>query len=127
MAHGDYTGNSKAELARAAQEQQQLAASRMSMVSAAVAEAHQAIIDLRTEEDKALYEDLKAGNVAVEGITQHDQIQVDAWKPVKFRASEDLEDVTVGKDRHFTLKAHQAYKAPKWVAAHLDSQGLVLH
>lgn len=127
MAHGDYTGNSKAALARAAAEEQQLAATRMSMVSTAVAEAHQGTIDLCTEEDKMLHDGLKAGNVEVDGVTLHDQDKIALYGPVKFRASEDLEDVTVGQNRHFTLKAGQTYKAPRWVAQHLDSQGLVLH
>jgi hypothetical protein len=127
MAHGDHTGITKAQLAREAAEQQQFAATKMTMVTDAVRTAHQGTIDLYTDEDKELLESLKAGNIHVEGQTTGNDERIRQWSPVKFRASEDLDDITVGLDRTFTLKAQQTYKAPYWVAQHLDEQGLVLH
>ena len=126
MAHGDYTGTTKAQLARAAAEEQQFAAQRMSMVTDAVRTAQQGTVSLYTDDDWATGESLKNG-IVEDGVENFDPVQRDEWSPVKFRASEDLDDVTVGQNRHFTLKAGQVYKAPKWVARHLDTQALVHH
>jgi hypothetical protein len=50
-----------------------------------------------------------------------------AYQPVKFRASEDVDQVTVGQGREFNLMAGRIYKAPRWVVVHLDDKGLVYH
>lgn len=126
MAHGDYTGQNKATLARAAAEEQQFAANRMSMVHEVVAAAQQGTVDLYTAEDWDFWNAIKDG-IQEEGVQEVTPDLIDQWQPVKFRASEDLEDVTVGVDRQFTLKAGQSYKAPRWVATHLNNQALVLH
>ncbi len=129
MAHGDYTGTTKAQLARAAAEEQQFAASRMAMVTEAVQTAQQGTVDLFTHEDRAYLDFLKS-QVSEEGVHEipvEVQQQREEWSPVKFRASEDLDDITVGQDRHFSLRAGQTYVAPRWVAAHLDQKSRALH
>ncbi len=126
MAHGDYTGQTKARLAQTFAEQQQLAAQTSSMVTTAVREGQQnEVINLMVDRD---YENLEARTIEGEdGEVTTVDYQDPQFKPVKFRASEDLEQVTVGQGREFTLKAGRTYTAPRWVVQHLDDQGLVYH
>jgi hypothetical protein len=125
MAHGDYTGQRKAVLANQFAEQQTLAAQSKTLVTQVVQEQSNQVIDLFTERD---YENLQTLQRSGE---DGEVIVVDNPDPqfqaVKFRASEDLEQVTVGQGREFSLKGGRTYKAPKWVVEHLDSQGLVWH
>lgn len=128
MAHGDYTGQTKARLAHAAAEQSALAAQSMTMVSAAVQESRSNdVIDLFCDRD---YENLQTRTQTNSDGTA-DVVEVDTidpqFKAVKFRASEDVEQVTVGQGREFTLQAGRTYKAPRWVVEHLDTQGVVYH
>lgn len=127
MAHGDYTGQQKAVLAQQYADQQQLAASSMSMVSQVVTEGRNNVIDLRTPEDiwreqHGLEEDPSSED----GVIQVDK-KDPQYQPVQFRCRETLEQVTVGKDREFSLEEGRIYKAPQWLASHLDDKGLVYH
>src|SRR6476469_9176550 len=118
MAHGDYTGNSKAALAQKFQQQQELAAKNMSMVNAVVQEHRTDPINLFTEQD---YEALHALVPAEDGSDEVIAVDVEdpRLKAAKFQASETVDQVTVGKDRHFNLQAGQVYIAPFWVVQHL--------
>lgn len=125
MAHGDYTGNRKAMLAQQYHNQQQLAAQQMSLVTQVVQEDRKESIDLMTDEDYAALEhptQVGEGGEVVEVDTVPEFL-----KPVKFRASETLEGITVGVDRHFSLEQGRVYQAPLWVVEHLDDKGLVWH
>lgn len=124
MAHGDYTGQRKARLAHEYAEQQQLAAQSKTLVTAVVNEGRGEVINLFTDRD---YENLQPrpseeGDDVVQVAVQDPQFQ-----PVKFRASEDLDQITVGQGREFNLKAGRIYEAPRWVVEHLDAQGMVWH
>ncbi len=127
MAHGDYTGQNKARLAQQYAEEQALAAQSKTLVTQVVTEGQNEEINLFVDKD---YENLHSlrqvnddGNAEV--------IEVDTPDPqfeaVKFRASEDQDQVTVGQGREFNLKAGRTYVAPKWVAQHLDDKGMVWH
>lgn len=124
MAHGDYTGQRKAVLANQYAEEQALAARSKTLVTQVVTEHSNEVIDLFCDKD---YENLQPQ--PQEGDNGEVQVGVveDQFKPVKFRSSEDLDQVTVGQGREFNLKAGHTYKAPRWVAEHLDNQGLVYH
>jgi hypothetical protein len=125
MAHGDYTGQSKARLAQQYAEEQHLAAQSKTLVTQVVQENYNETVSLFCDKD---YENLQPREPAEgeEGVTEVD-VPDDLFLPVKFRASEDLEQVTVGQGREFNLKGGRTYEAPRWVVEHLDTQGLVYH
>lgn len=128
MAHGDYTGQVKQRLAHQFAEQQALASQSMSLVTDVVREEQKQVIDLFTDKDHEFLEWAKRENVGEDGhIEVGDSDLVKQFEPVRFRASEDLEDITVGQDRHLTLKGGRTYQVPRWVAIHLDDKGLVWH
>ena len=126
MAHGDYTGNNKAVLAQKFAEQQQLAAQNMSLVSQVVEDNRHEVIDLFTDADH----EAKSRWVPSEDGSD-DVVEVDVndprLEPVKFRASETVDQITIGRDRNFNLKKGQVYQAPRWVVEHLDEKELVWH
>lgn len=130
MAHGDYTGQTKTRLAHEFAEQQALAAQSQTLVTQVVREGQDNVIDLWTEKDD---ENLKRYQEVPrqDGEPGLEVIEVDnvdpQFKAVEFRAAEDLEAITVGQGREFSLKAGRRYRAPKWVRDHLDGQGLVWH
>lgn len=127
MAHGDYTGKQKAALAQQFAEQQTLAAQSKTLVTQVVQEGQNEVINLFCEKD---YENLeRKAPVAADGELEVTEVDVvdPRFQAVRFRASEDLSDVTVGQGREFSLKAGRTYEAPKWVVQHLDDKGLVWH
>ena len=129
MAHGDYTGQTKARLAQQAAEQAALAATSMTMVTQAVQEANtNEVIDLFCDKD---YENLHTQRRVNPDTEEAEVVEVDVedpqFKAVKFRASEDVDQITVGQGRESNLKAGRLYKAPRWVVQHLDAQGVVWH
>jgi hypothetical protein len=123
MAHGDYTGQQKAELARRFADQQALAAKNMSLVSQVVLEAENETVDLMSVQEPEVYTDPNTGEEIVVEVDVEDPSQA----PVTFRARETIEGVTVGKDNHYDLEEGRQYRAPRWVAEHFDRQGLVYH
>ena len=127
MAHGDYTGQNKARLAQQFAEQQAFAAKSQTLITQVVADGQNEEIDLFCDKD---HENLHSKR-QVNANDEAEVIEVDspdpAFEPVRFRASEDLDQVTVGQGREFNLKAGRTYKAPRWVAEHLDEKGLVWH
>lgn len=126
MAHGDYTGQKKARLAHQFAEQQQLAAQSKTLVTQVVSEGANETIDLRTHQDRWLAE-----HALVPGEKEGEVVEVDVkdplWQPQKFRASEDLDQITIGKDHEFSLKAGRTYILPRCKVEHLDEKGLVYH
>lgn len=127
MAHGDYTGQTKARLAQQYADQVALAAQSKTLVTQVVTEGQNEEINLFVDKD---YENLHT----MKQVNDNDElevIEVDTTDPqfeaVKFRASEDLEQITVGQGREFSLHAGRVYVAPRWVVQHLDQQGLVYH
>lgn len=56
--------------------------------------------------------------------TQAPQVEA-AFKVM--RVNTDLEDVTIGKDNHFTFREGVRYKVPTAVYNHLDEKGYVYH
>lgn len=129
MAHGDYTGQNKARLAQQYAEEQALAAKSKTLVTQVVTEGSKETVSLWCDKDDENLERAKqATSAGANGevlIGSPDDISL--YQPVKFRASEDLDQVTVGQDREFNLAAGRTYTAPKWVVQHLDAQGLVWH
>lgn len=126
MAHGDFTGMRKADLAQRFAQQQALAAQSQTLVTQVVEEGRREVIDLMTEEDLAALHPT-APNPDGSGEVIEVDVQDPLVEPVKFRAREDCDDVTIGKDRQFNLKEGQVYRAPRWVVEHLDRQTLVYH
>jgi hypothetical protein len=128
MAHGDYTGQTKARLAQQHAEQAALAAQSMSMVTEVVREAQDTPINLMTERD---YQNQQTKTVRNDSTDELEVVEVDSVDPgfeaVKFRASDDVDQVTVGQGREFNLQAGRVYIAPRWVVQHLDEQGVVWH
>lgn len=124
MAHGDYTGQRKAVLAHKFAEEQQLAARSQTLVTQVVQEGQKEVIDLFCDKD---YENLSRLQQGEGGEVVQVDVEDPQFQAVQFRASEDLDDVTVGQDRQFSLKSGRTYKAPLWVVRHLDEQGLVYH
>jgi hypothetical protein len=96
-------------------------------VTQVVQEGMNEVIDLFNDKD---HENLRTQQRA-NNEGQMEVVEVDTPDPqfqaVKFRASEDVDQVTVGQGREFNLMAGRQYKAPKWVVQHLDNQGLVWH
>jgi hypothetical protein len=100
-------------------------------VTQVVREEKDTVVDLFVDRD---YENLElaksvngpgdGGVVEVGVISSSD---VEQFQPVKFRAKEDAEQVTVGQGREFSIKAGRTYQAPRWVVEHLDVQDLVWH
>lgn len=123
MAHGDYTGSAKALLAQKFQEEQALAAKQMSLVSQVVEENRSNVVDLRTHEDHEAWDKQYEGPNG-ETLVGADDPQL---TPVKFRASDTVEQITIGKDRVYNLEQGQTYIAPRWVVGHLDEKQLVWH
>lgn len=125
MAHGDYTGQRKQQLAHQFAEEQALAARSQTLVAQVVQEGQNEVVDLFTEED---HRNLQPRSVEGEdGVVELDGQPDTQFQPREFRASEDLDQITVGVDREFSLKAGRRYQAPSWVVDHLDNQGLVYH
>jgi hypothetical protein len=128
VAHGDYTGQAKARLAQQYAEQQALAAQTTSMVTEVVREGQETPINLMTERDE---ENLLVKRQVNQQTGEEEVIEVDTPDPqfraVKFRASEDVDQITVGQGREFSLLAGRNYIAPYWVVQHLDQQGVVYH
>lgn len=128
MAHGDYTGQAKARLAQKYAEEQALAAQSKSLTAEVVREGQETPINLMTERD---YENLNSKRQVNPESGETEVIEVDSPDPqfraVKFRASEDVDDITVGQGREFSLLAGRNYIAPHWVVQHLDQQGVVYH
>lgn len=126
MAHGDYTGSRKAQLAQQYANEQKLAAQQMSLVSQVVTEGRNEVIDLTTEQD---VENLiqYAPDPSGEGVTEVDNRENPLYQAVKFRASDTVDQITVGKDRIINLQEGQIYKAPRWIVEHLDEKSLVWH
>ena len=124
MAHGDFTGKNKARLAQQFAEQQALAAQSKTLVTQVVQEGSDNVIDLFCDKD---YENLVQLKQGENGEVTEVDVEDPKFKAVKFRASEDLDQITVGQGREFNLKAGRTYKAPRWVVEHLDAQGLVYH
>lgn len=127
MAHGDYTGQQKAALAQQFAEQQALAAQSKTLVTQVVQEGQNEVINLFNDDDR----DNLAGRAQVGSDGELEVTEVDVVDPryqaVRFRASEDLEAITVGQGREFNLKSGRTYEAPRWVVEHLDDKGLVWH
>jgi hypothetical protein len=127
MAHGDYTGQHKARLAQQFAAQQQLAAQSQTLVTQVVQEGRNEVIRLWTDKDDENLHTKRQVNDSGEA----DVIEVDTpdpeFQPVRFRASETVEQVTIGQGREFNIEAGRTYEAPKWVAEHLDDKGLVWH
>lgn len=123
MAHGDYTGQSKARLAQQYAEQQQLAAQSKTLITATVRENFDEVIDLFSDKD---FENLEPKANAEDGVVEVDAVDP-LYEPATFRASETLDQITVGQGREFNIKEGRMYKAPRWVVQHLDAQGLVYH
>jgi hypothetical protein len=125
MAHGDYTGQKKQVLANQFAQEQALAAQSKTLVTQVVREGRDAVTSLFGEKDEEFLAQYR------EAQQDGDTVEVDStppeWEAVQFRASEDLDEVTVGQDRQFNLRSGQVYVAPKWVVTHLDTQGLVRH
>lgn len=127
MPHGDYTGNQKAQLAAAFAQQQQLAATQMSLVNQVVKEANAEPIDLMP-----MYEHMKPMELVTDDESG-ETIEIDSddptglWEPRTFRSKYTLESITVGKDATFTLEEGFNYIVPTWVYVHLDEQDLVWH
>jgi hypothetical protein len=65
------------------------------------------------------------GGVVEVGVVSSTDVK--QFEPVRFRAKDDAEQVTVGQGREFNLKAGRTYQAPRWVVEHLDLQDLVWH
>jgi hypothetical protein len=126
MAHGDYTGQSKARLAQQFAEEQRLAAQSKTLVTQIVTEGRDEVIDLFNDIDHENLENRKVSSESDGEIVEVDSPDP-AFAPVDFRASEDLDQVTVGQGREFNLKAGRVHRAPRWVVQHLDAQGLVYH
>lgn len=129
MAHGDFTGQIKARLAKQFAEQQTLAAQTQTMVTQAVQEGRKNnVIRLWCDKDDENLRTLVRSNP---DDPNSEVIEVDVedpqFQPVRFKASEDVDQVTVGQGREFNLQSGQTYEAPRWVAQHLDNQGLVWH
>lgn len=133
MAHGDFTGRNKQRLAVEFADQQRLAAQSKTLVTQVVEEGRNQTIDLFTDKDHenlAIAKQYAAEGFAEEGVVQvgvQTSTDVNRYEAVKFRASEDLDQITVGQGREFSLKAGNTYQAPRWVVQHLDEQGLVWH
>ena len=129
MAHGDYTGQNKAVLAKQYADEQALAAQSKTLVTQVVTEGSKEAVDLFNDKDHAnLAKAKQASSAGVDGeVLIGSAEDIEQYQPVKFRASEDLEQVTVGQDREFNLSAGRTYIAPRWVVRHLDGQNLVWH
>lgn len=127
MAHGDYTGQNKARLAQQHAEEVALAAQSKTLVTQVVTEGRDEEINLFCDKD---YENLHSLR-QVNANGDAEVVEVDTPNPefagVKFRASEDQDQVTVGQGREFNLQAGRTYVAPKWVVRHLDDKGMVWH
>jgi hypothetical protein len=128
MAHGDYTGKTKARLAQQYADQVALAAQSQTLVTQVVTEGQNTEINLFTDRD---YENLHTKRNVDPNSGEAEVVEVDVedpqFKAVKFRASETLDQVTVGQGREFNLEQGRVYVAPRWVVEHLDVQGLVWH
>ena len=125
MAHGDYTGQRKAALAHQFAEEQALAAKSKTLVTQVVQEGQNEVVNLFTDRDYENLQQLQENGESGEVIAV--DVEDPEFQPVRFRASEDLDQITVGQGREFSLKAGRVYEAPKWVVRHLDTQGVVWH
>lgn len=127
MAHGDYTGQQKQALAHQYAEQQALAAQSKTLVTQVVTEGQDEVIDLRTDQDRWFADHAVAHSGDDGGEVEVVDVKDPIWQPMRFRASEDLDNITIGKDHEFSLKGGRTYILPKWKVQHLDEKGLVYH
>jgi hypothetical protein len=65
------------------------------------------------------------GEVQPREVTETPQVVQKKYKMM--RVVEDIEDVTIGKDNHFTFRYGPRYRVTEHVYNHLDEKGLVLH
>lgn len=121
MAHGDLTGNVKAELAEKHAAEQAALAKSISMATAAL-EAEgtdDAPIELKTNEELAPVVDVD-GEIEIQSVDESEKTKT-------FRVNTDLDDVTIGYGNTYSFKRGTVYTAPFSVYWHLESKGLVWH
>lgn len=125
MAHGDYTGQRKSDLAQKFHKEQTLRAKELSLVTATVAAENQETIDLTVQDPDAKKTQVnpETGDIEVVEVNLEDP----QFQSVTFRSRETVDGVTVGRDNNYNLEEGRTYRAPRWVVEHLDRQGLVYH
>lgn len=118
MAHGDLTGNKKAELAAQAEQDQKAKAKSMSMATAAVeAEKSDEVIDLAPIPVQEIQTD---GDVQVLSVDESEKVK-------EFKVNATLEHVTIGYGNTYNFEQGQKYKAPQSVYDYLEEKGLIWH
>lgn len=127
MSHGDYTGALKTELAAQARLAQEQAQGRLAMATAEIQQrVSSEVVDLTPNfgEGKKIEQPITDEN---DQVVEVREVNDPEMSPKTFRASENLDGVTLGKDITLDLVAGQQYRLPKWAYDHLDRIGLVFH
>ena len=107
----DVTGREREAQIKAHAEELASRANEMSMASiTAQAKLETEVIDISVPKPTVIDE------VEALGVSLADDTTV-------IRVAEDLENVTIGAGNHFSFKAGQKYKVPKFVAVHLQEKG----
>ena len=108
----DFTGRQREELAKAALEQQQEAATTMAMATAEAAfKVENEVLDA-TKPNRI--ETVVVDEVKSTGAS---------GKTVVIRVAEDIDTMTLGAGNYYSFKAGQKYEVTPEVAAHLEAKG----
>ncbi len=108
----DVTGREREAQIKAHAEELASRANEISMASiTAQAKLETEVIDISVPSKPTVIDEVEALGVSLADDT------------TVIRVAEDLENVTIGAGNHFSFKAGQKYKVPKFVAVHLQEKG----
>lgn len=120
MAHGDLTGNTKAQqLAEKKAKDEAEAKAAAEALAKAAAEKTDEVVDLKPTESDAP-EAKEDGDVVVTDVDETEKI-------VQFKVNATLEQVTIGHGNNYDFEQGRTYKAPEHVYKHLEEKGLIWH
>ena len=117
----DLTGRNAELLAAQHAEDLALRQNELSLLQAVAAEEKDEVTDLSDAAVTPFAAPADPGTV--EFVTD-----VEVANPTReFRVNTTLENVTIGKDNHYTFEEGRRYKAPLSVYNHLEEKGLIWH
>lgn len=113
----DLTGLNAERLAAENAEALKARANEISLLQAAAAEEKDEVVDLdgARVDFSSPTDDVEVTEVEVANVTR------------EFRVNTTLENVTIGRDNHYTFEEGRRYKAPKHVYDHLEEKGYIWH
>lgn len=117
---GDFTGRQSAKATAEAQEELAARRDQIAMAQQAEMEVIETdVFDAQSGESLGKFEVVEMEVMSpATGKKESDQVII--------RVIEDIDDMVFGAGNHYTFKAGQKYKVPKYIAQHLEDCGYLL-